>query len=74
MSKLARLPIDTTADIQVDNQNQKQIEKSVSQLIREGNEKEAQKLFLKNRLEDEIRTELDKFARELSQARKLRQK
>lgn len=70
MSKLARLPIDDSVAHQVD----KQIEKSVTDLLRDVTAEDAERLFLKKRLEDEIRTTLDRFARELSQASKQRQK
>lgn len=70
MSKLARLPTNNRSEQQVD----KQIEKSITDLIREINDDEAERMFLKKRLEDEIRTVLDTFAKELAQVQKLRKK
>ena len=76
MSKVARLPTDEQPGHQVDKQEKKnrQLKKSVTDLLRDVTTPESEREFLKKRLEDDIRTVLAQFAKELSQARKLRAK
>ena len=76
MSKVARLPTDEQAGRQVNKQDKKnrQLKKSVTDLLRDVTTPESEREFLKKRLEDDIRTVLAQFAKELSQARKLRHK